>query len=108
VNAIAARSPPVLLPANRKFLRLCVARHDRKNFLFAGNDDFGERAATAFTILGCCRIVGVNPVEYLADVPPRLARPVRLRDLPDLLPHRWKARRDAAAAFSMARAQLAS
>jgi hypothetical protein len=80
----------------------------RKNFLFAGNDDFGERAAIAFTILGCCRIIGLNPVEYLADVFPRLARPIRLRDLPDLLPHRWKARRDAAAAFCVALAQLAS
>jgi hypothetical protein len=76
--------------------------------LFAGNDDFGERAAIAFTILGCCRIVGLNPVEYLAAVFPILARPVRLRDLPDLLPHRWKARRDAASAFGAALAQLAS
>jgi hypothetical protein len=42
------------------------------------------------------------------DFGPRLARPVRLRDLPDLLPHRWKARRDGAAAFCTAVAQLAS
>ena len=74
----------------------------RKNFLFAGNDDSGERAAIAFTILGCCRIVGVNPVEYLADVFPILSRPVRLRDLPELLPHRWKVRRAAAAAITPA------
>jgi transposase len=94
---------------NGKVERLHVrAALARKNFLFAGNDDFGERAAIAFTILGCCRIVGVNPVEYLADVVPRLARPVRLRDLPELLPHRWKARRDAAAAFCSALAQLAN
>jgi hypothetical protein len=89
-------------------LRLCRARHKRKNFLFAGNDDFGERAAIAFTILGCCRIIGLNPVEYLADVLPRLARPVRLRDLPELLPHRWKTRRESAAAFCAALARLAS
>lgn len=88
----------------RLHIRAALAR---KNFLFAGNDDFGERAAIAFTILGCCRIIGVNPVEYLADVFPRLARPVRLRDLPDLLPHRWKLRRDAAAAFVSALATLA-
>jgi transposase len=76
----------------RLHIRAALAR---KNFLFAGNDEFGERAAIAFTILGCCRITGLNPVEYLSDVFPRLERPVRLRDLPDLLPHRWKARRDA-------------
>ena len=94
---------------NGKVERLHIrAALARKNFLFAGNDDFGERTAIAFTILGCCRIVGINPVEYLADLFPRLARPVRLRDLPDLLPHRWKARRDAAAVFCAALAQLAS
>jgi transposase len=89
----------------RLHIRAALAR---KNFLFAGNDDFGERAAIAFTILGCCRIISLNPVEYLADVFPRLARPVRLRDLPALLPHRWKARRDGAAAFCSALAQFAS
>lgn len=94
---------------NGKVERLHIrAALARKNFLFAGNDEFGERAAIAFTVLGCCRIIGVNPFEYLADVFPRLARPVRLRDLPDLLPHRWKARRDAATAFCSAFARLAS
>jgi transposase len=44
----------------------------RKNFLFAGSDAGGDRAAIAFTILGCCRLLGVNPVDYLADVLPRL------------------------------------
>lgn len=67
----------------------------RKNFLFAGSDTGGERAAIAYTILGCCRLAGVNPVEYLTDVLPRLARRVRLRDLADLLPARWKAARAA-------------
>jgi transposase len=68
----------------------------RKNFLFAGSDVGGERAAIAFTILGCCALAGVDPFEYLSDVLPQLARRVRLRDLPDLLPARWKAARDTA------------
>jgi transposase len=67
----------------------------RKNYLFAGSDTGGERAAIAYTILGCCRLAGVNPVDYLADVLPRLARRVRLRDLADLLPAPWQARRQA-------------
>jgi hypothetical protein len=33
----------------------------------------------------------VNPVEYLADVLPRLARRVRLRDIGALMPARWNA-----------------
>ncbi len=65
----------------------------RKNFLFAGSDAGGERAAIAYTILGSCALAHVDPVEYLADVLPRLARRVRLRELPDMLPAPWKAAR---------------
>jgi transposase len=69
----------------------------RKNFLFAGSDTGGERAAIAYTILGCCRLADVNPVEYLADILPRLARGLRLSDVPAMLPAAWKAARQAAA-----------
>ncbi|MBI5422436.1 MAG: IS66 family transposase [Opitutae bacterium] len=63
----------------------------RKNFLFAGSDAGAERAAVAYTLLGCCALVDVDPVRYLADVLPRLAaRRVRLRDVPALLPASWK------------------
>ena len=70
----------------------------RKNFLFAGSDAGGERAAIAYTVLACCRLARVNPVEYLTDVLPRLARTIRLCDMPDLLPARWKAKRATASA----------
>lgn len=70
----------------------------RKNFLFAGSDAGGERAAIAYTVLGCCQLLGVNPVEYLRDVLPRLARKVRLADVPDLMPARWQALRGTVAA----------
>ncbi|GMU63035.1 MAG: hypothetical protein AMXMBFR34_47980 [Myxococcaceae bacterium] len=62
----------------------------RKNFLFAGSDAGGERAAIAYTVLGCCALAGVNPVEYLADVLPRLSRRLRLKDVPALMPADWK------------------
>ena len=65
----------------------------RKNFLFAGSDAGGDRAAIAYTILSCCRLVGVNPLEYLADVLPRMSRRIRIRELPELLPAKWKAAR---------------
>jgi transposase len=67
----------------------------RKNYLFAGSDTGGERAAIAYTILGSCRLVGVNPVAYLTDVLPRLGRRLRLRDLPALMPAQWQAERAA-------------
>ena len=70
----------------------------RKNFLFAGSDAGAERAAVAYTLLGCCALAEVDPVEYLADVLPRLAtRRVRISDMPALLPSAWKAERDARA-----------
>lgn len=64
----------------------------RKNFLFAGSDAGGERAAIAYTMLACCRLAGVNPVEYLGDLLPRLSRRVRIADLPALLPAQWEGR----------------
>ena len=68
----------------------------RKNFLFAGSDAGGERAAIAYTILGCCRLADVNPSAYLADTLPRLARRVRIVDTPGMLPAKWKAARSVA------------
>lgn len=75
----------------RLHVRVALAR---KNFLFAGSDAGAERAAIAFTILSCCDLAAVDPVAYLADVLPRLARGIRLRDAPDLLPLAWKASKD--------------
>ena len=63
--------------------------------------ELGERAAIAYTILGCC-LADVNPIEYLADVLPRLARRVRLRDMPALMPARWIATRKLATPAAVA------
>jgi len=65
----------------------------RKNFLFAGSDSGAERAAIAYTLLGCCKLAEVDPLAYLADVLPRLSRRIRVVDAPALLPARWKAAR---------------
>jgi transposase len=61
----------------------------RKNFLFAGSDAGAERAAIAYTLLGTCALNDINPVEYLADVLPRLSRRIRLADIPALMPVAW-------------------
>jgi transposase len=70
----------------------------RKNYLFAGSDGGAERAAIAYSILGSCRLAGIDPLEYLRDVLPRMTRKVRLLDLSQLLPSRWAAARAAAQA----------
>jgi transposase len=77
----------------RLHVRTAIAR---KNFLHAGSDAGGERAAIALTILACCRLADVNPVEYLTDILPKLSGRIRIRDLCDLLPARWKAKRETA------------
>lgn len=77
----------------RLHVRTAIAR---KNFLHAGSDAGGERAAIALTILACCRLADVNPVEYLTDILPKLSGRIRIRDLCDFLPARWKAKREAA------------
>lgn len=68
----------------------------RRNFLFAGSHAAGERAAIAYSVLGTCELLDINPIEYLADVLPRLARGVVIaRHIPAMLPAAWRASRSA-------------
>jgi hypothetical protein len=69
----------------------------RRDHFVAGSDAGGERAAIAYTILGCCRLAGVDPAAYLTDVLPRLARRIRIADVAALMPASWKARQPAPA-----------
>ena len=45
----------------------------RKNYLFAGSDAGGERAALIYTLIGTARLNGINPQDYLAYVIERIA-----------------------------------
>lgn len=40
----------------------------RKNFLFAGSDSGGERAAAMYGLIGTCKLNGINPRAYLEHV----------------------------------------
>jgi len=69
----------------------------RRNFLFAGSHAAAERAAIAFSVLASCELVDLNPIEYLADILPRLARGIVIaRDIPGMTPVGWKRARDSA------------
>nr|WP_051883797.1 IS66 family transposase [Salinisphaera hydrothermalis] len=50
----------------------CVAL-GRKNYLFAGADSGGERAAAIYTLIGTAQLNGVNPEAYLRHVLERIA-----------------------------------
>ena len=58
-----------------------------------GETSDAERAAIAYSVCATCSLLGINPVEYLADVLPRLARGVSEQDLVALTPAAWKAAR---------------
>lgn len=58
----------------------------RKNFLFAGSKRGGQSAAIMFSILGSCALLEVDPVEYLREVLPILARGVVEKNVQNLLP----------------------
>jgi hypothetical protein len=45
----------------------------RKNWLFAGSDDGGERAAAIYTLLGTAKLNELNPEAYLRYVLERIA-----------------------------------
>jgi transposase len=70
----------------------------RKNWLFAGSDDGGERAAAIYTLIETARLNGLDPEAYLRDILARIAiHPAR--QINDLLPWTWAdARSDAHAA----------
>ena len=60
----------------------------RKNYLFAGADAGGERAAVLYTIIETAKLNGLDPEAYLADILARIAdHPAKRID--ELLPWRW-------------------
>lgn len=65
----------------------------RKGYLFCGNHDAAENAAIMYSLLGCCKVAGVNPREWLTDVLTRIPyyNNDYSLDLADLLPHNWQA-----------------
>jgi transposase len=65
----------------------------KKNFLFVGHPEAGQRSAVIYSVLGSCRRHGVNPAQYLRDVFERLPK-AKTSEVKTLTPAAWaKARR---------------
>ena len=62
---------------------LRVVALGRKNYLFAGSDNGGERAAAIYSLLGSAKLNGLDPEIYLQHVLERIAdHPIsRINDL---------------------------
>jgi transposase len=58
----------------------------RKNYLFAGSDTGGHRAATAYTIVQTAKLNGLNPEAFLRDTLAKIAEGHPISRIADLLP----------------------
>ena len=66
----------------------------RRNWTFLGSDSGGERAAVFYTLIQTCKLNGINPEAYLADLIGRVGdHPAHRID--ELLPWNWHSRSDA-------------
>ena len=59
-----------------------------KNWLFIGHENAGPRTAIMFTLVENCRILGLNPEEYLANILARVDEHPNKR-IQELTPHGW-------------------
>jgi transposase len=61
----------------------------RKNWLFAGSDDGGRRAATLYSLIESAKRTGVEPWAYLRELLVRIDTHSASR-IAELMPCRWK------------------
>ena len=60
----------------------------RKNYLFAGSDAGGERAAAIYSLIETCKLNGIDPEAYLRSILARIAdHPINR--VAELLPWNW-------------------
>jgi transposase len=63
----------------------------KKNWLFIGHPDAGQRSAIIYSIVVSCQRRGIDPLAYLRDVLTRLPKMTNRDDLDALTPTNWKA-----------------
>ena len=60
----------------------------RKNYLFAGSDEGGKRAAMMYSFFATCAAHNINPLSWLTDVLNRITDH-NIKSIHELLPHIW-------------------
>ena len=60
----------------------------KKNWLFVGEANAGDRSAILYTIIESCRRRGIEPYAYLREVLTRLPHMTN-RQIPDIIPAAW-------------------
>ena len=61
----------------------------RKNYLFAGSHDAAKRSAMVYSLMGTCKLHGINPFIWLRDVLLRIANHP-INKVEELLPQNWQ------------------
>jgi transposase len=62
----------------------------KKNFLFIGSPDAGQRSAIIYSIIVSCERHGIDPLAYMTDLLHRLPTMSNQDELDPLLPSNWK------------------
>ena len=62
----------------------------RRNWLFAGSRIGGERAAAICTVIETCKMNGVEPQAYIADVIAKIAGDWPAARWDELMPWNWR------------------
>ena len=60
----------------------------KRNWLFVGHPEAGERSAVIYTLLGSCRRHGINPFDYLKDLFTRLPA-AKITQINQFTPRAW-------------------
>jgi hypothetical protein len=64
----------------------------RRNYLFAGSDSGGERAASIYTLVATAKLNGLNPETYLRDILTKIAEGHTINRITELVPWRMTLR----------------
>ena len=83
------RDARIPLDDNRAENALRIVALGPKNFMFMHSEGAGKELALLYSLVVSCTRLGVNPVEYIADVLDRIDKTAD-DGMRDLLPERWK------------------
>ena len=67
----------------------------RKNYLFAGSDNGGNRAAAIYSLIETCKLNTIDPEAYLRDILARIPDH-KINRIDELLPWNWQAAQNVA------------
>ncbi len=80
--------------ASERSLRTIVI--GRLNYMFCGSHEGAKRAALFYSLIGSCKLIGIDPFEYMRDIIERMPTCTKKRAA-ELTPAEWKKAKDATA-----------